>query len=164
LLLSSFHPRETELEQAVPQIEAVVSNLASMCDLLVLDLGAGLKPYTKPLLQQCTRIILIVEPIYPSDAMGRALLQELETSGINTSKVGLALINRVGTSLQVPWRQVESDLGIELAGIVSPAPEQAHQASQAGSPLVDSYADSLVSEQIRKLAESLLTYLHPPKG
>jgi len=164
LLLSSFHPRETELEQAVPQIEAVVSNLASMCDLLVLDLGAGLKPYTKPLLQQCTRIILIVEPIYPSDAMGRALLQELETSGINTSKVGLALINRVGTSLQVPWRQVESDLGIELAGIVSPAPEQAHQASQAGSPLVDSYADSLVSEQIRKLAESLLRYLQPPKG
>ncbi len=164
LLLSSFHPRETELEQAVPQIEAVVSNLASMCDLLILDLGSGLKPYTKPLLQQCARIILVVEPIYPSDAMGRALLQELETSGINTSKVGLALINRVGTSLQVPWRQVESDLGIELAGIVSPAPEQAHQASQAGSPLVDSYADSLVSEQIRKLAESLATYLHPPKG
>ncbi len=164
LLLSSFHPRETELEQAVPQIEAVVSNLASMCDLLILDLGAGLKPYTKPILQLCDRIILIVEPVYPSDAMGRALLQELETSGINTSKIGLALINRVGTSLQVPWRQVESDLGIELAGIVSPAPEQAHQASQAGSPLVDSYADSLVSEQIRKLAESLLTYLHPPKG
>jgi Flp pilus assembly CpaE family ATPase len=127
-------------------------------------MGAGLKPYSRPILQQCNRIILIVEPVYPSDAMGRALLQELETSGINPNKIGLALINRVGTSLQVPWRQVESDLGIELAGIVSPAPEQAHQASQAGSPLIDSYADSLVSEQIRKLAESLLTYLHPPKG
>ncbi|MEE8121489.1 MAG: response regulator [Anaerolineales bacterium] len=164
LLLSSFHPRETELEQAVPQMEAVVSNLASMCDLLVIDLGAGLKPYSKPILQQCNRIILIVEPVYPSDAMGRALLQELETSGINTKKIGLALINRVRTSLQVPWRQVESDLGIELAGIVSPAPEQAHQASQAGSPLVDSYADSLVSEQIRKLAENLLTYLQPPQS
>ena len=164
LLLSSFHPRETELEQAVPQMEAVVSNLASMCDLLILDLGAGLKPFAKPILQQCDRIILSVEPVYPSDAMGRALLQELETSGINTKKVGLALINRVRTSLQVPWRQVESDLGIELAGIVSPAPEQAHQASQAGSPLVVSYADSLVSEQIRKLAESLQSSLHPPKG
>ncbi|MGB2897483.1 MAG: response regulator [Anaerolineales bacterium] len=164
LLLSSFHPRETELEQAVPQIEALVSNLASMCNLLILDLGSGLKPYTKPILQQCNRIILVVEPVYPSDAMGRALLQELETSGIASKKIGLALINRVGTSLQVPWRQVESDLGIELAGIISPAPEQAHQASQAGSPLVDSYADSLVSEQIRKLSESLLTHLHPPKG
>jgi len=164
LLLSSFHPRETELEQAVPQVEALVSNLASMCDLLVLDLGAGLKPYSKPILQQCDRIILVVEPVYPSDAIGRALLQELETSGINTKKLGLALINRVRTSLQVPWRQVESDLGIELAGIISPAPDQAHQASQSGSPLVDSYADSLVSEQIRKLAESLLPYLNPPKG
>lgn len=164
LLLSSFHPRESELEQAVPQMEALVSNLASMCDLLILDLGAGLKPYARPILQQSNRIILVVEPVYPSDAMGRALLQELETSGIISNKIGLALINRVGTSLQVPWRQVESDLGIELAGIISPAPEQAHQASQSGSPLVDSYADSLVSEQIRKLAESLLAHLHPPKS
>jgi len=164
LLLSSFHPRESELEQAVPQMEALVSNLASMCDLLILDLGAGLKPYARPILQQSNRIILVVEPVYPSDAMGRALLQELETSGIISNKIGLALINRVGTSLQVPWRQVESDLGIGLAGIISPAPEQAHQASQSGSPLVDSYADSLVSEQIRKLAESLLAHLHPPKS
>jgi CheY-like chemotaxis protein len=164
LLLASYHPRETELEQAVPQMEAVVNNLASMCNLLVLDLGSGMKPYLKPVLQLCDRIILVVEPVYPSDAIGRALLQELETGGINRRKVFLALINRVRTSLQIPWRQVEEDLGIELAGIVSPAPEQAHQASQTGSPLVVSQPDSLISDQIRKLAESIQSHLHPPEG
>jgi len=164
LLLASYHPRETELEQAVPQIEAVVNNLASMCNLLVLDLGSGMKPYMKPVLQLCDRIILVVEPVYPSDAIGRALLQEIETSGINRRKVYLALINRVRTSLQIPWRQVETDLGIELAGIVSPAPEQAHQASQTGSPLVISQPDSLVSDQIRKLAESIQSHLRSPEG
>lgn len=164
LLLASYHPRETELEQAVPQMEAVVNNLASMCNLLVLDLGSGMKPYLKPVLQLCNRIILVVEPVYPSDAIGRALLQELETGGINRRKVFLALINRVRTSLQIPWRQVEEDLGIELAGIVSPAPEQAHQASQTGSPLVISQPDSLISDQIRKLAESIQSHLRPPEG
>ena len=164
LLLSSFHPRETELEQAVPQIEAVVNNLASMCDLLVLDLGAGMKPYIKSLLQVADRIILVVEPVYPSDTIGRALLQDLETSGIDASKIGLALINRVATSLQIPWRQVEQDMGIELAGIVSPAPEQAHQAAQSGSPLVISYADNLIGDQLNKLAQNISNHLKPVEG
>ncbi len=164
LLLSSFHPRETELEQAVPQMEAVINSLSSMCNVLVIDLGAGIKPYTKPLLQIADRILLVVEPVYPSDAIGRALLQDLETSGINHRKINLALVNKVRTSLQIPWRQVETDLGIELAGIVSPASEQAHQASQNGSPLVISQPDALISDQIRKLTESIQANLHPPEG
>ncbi len=164
LLLSSFHPRETELEQAVPQIEAVVNNLASICDLLVLDLGAGMKPYVKSILQQADHIILVVEPVYPSDAIGRALLQDLETSGIDSRKIGLALINRVRTSLQIPWRQVEEDMGVELAGIISPAPEQAHQAAQSGSPLAISYADNLIGDQLNKLAEYIQKHLRPVEG
>jgi pilus assembly protein CpaE len=164
LLLSSFHPKETELEQAVPQMEAIVNNLASLCTLLILDLGAGLKPYVKPILEICDRIILVVEPVYPSDAMGRAVLQDLETSGINRRKLNLALINRVPTSLQIPWRKVEEELNIELAGIVSPAPEQAHQASQAGNPVAISYAESLIGDQIRQLAENISQHLRPPEG
>ena len=164
LLLSSFHPKETELEQAVPQMEAIVNNLASLCTLLILDMGAGLKPYVKPILELCDRIVLVVEPVYLSDAMGRAVLQDLETSGINRRKLNLALINRVPTSLQIPWRKVEEELNIELAGIVSPAPEQAHQASQAGNPVVISYAESLIGDQIRQLAENISKHLRPPEG
>jgi pilus assembly protein CpaE len=164
LLLSSYHPRETELEQAVPQMEAVVNNLASMCDLLVLDLGASMKPYVKSILQQADHIILLVEPVYPSDAIGRALLQDLETSGVDSRKIGLALINRVRTSLQIPWRQVEEDMGVELAGIISPAPEQAHQAAQSGSPLAISYADNLIGDQLNKLAENIQNHLRPAEG
>jgi len=164
LLLSSYHPRDSELEQAVPQLEAVMNNLASMCDVLILDLGAGLRPYSQPTLQQCDHIILVVEPIYPSNTMGRALLQDLETSGINRHRISLALINRVPTSLQIPWRQVETELGIELAGIISPASEQAHQASQSGTPLVLSHPDSLVADQVRKLSDNVTSHLHTSKG
>jgi hypothetical protein len=46
-----------------------------------------------------------------------------------------------------------------LAGIISPAPEQAHQASQGARPLIIAQPDSLVSDQIRKIAESISVYL-----
>jgi len=161
LLLASYRPREGELDQAVTQMEAVLNNIASMCTTVVLDLGAGIHPYTLPILQQCDRILLVVEPVYPGNSFGGALLEDLESNGISRHKINLALVNKVRTSLQIPWRQVETDLGLELAGIVSPAPEQAHQASQGGTPLVISDPNSLVSDQIRKLADNLSSYLPP---
>lgn len=159
LLLATSNPKESELDQAVPQMEAVVNNLASMCTSLVLDLGNSFRPYVRPLLKQCDRIVLVVEPVYPSNVLGQEVLESLESDGINRRKISLALVNRVRTSLQIPWRQVESDLGVELAGIVSPAPEQAHQASQGGTPLLLSSPDSLVSDQIRKLADNLSVHI-----
>lgn len=164
LLLASSNPKEIDLDQAVPQIEAVVSNLASMCTTLVLDLGNRFRPYVRPILKLCNRIILIVEPVYPSNIVGQEVLASLESDGIARRKIGLALVNRVRTSLQIPWRQVESDLGIELDGIISPAPEQAHQASQGGNPLLLSAPDSLVSDQIRKLAESVAVHIPSSKA
>jgi pilus assembly protein CpaE len=159
LLLASSNPKEVDLDQAVPQIEAVVNNLSSMCTTLVIDLGNHFRPYVRPVLKLCNRIILIVEPVFPSNIVGQEVLESLESDGINRRKIGLALVNRVRTSLQIPWRQVESDLGVELAGIVSPAPEQAHQASQGGTPLLISAPDSLVSDQIRKLAENVAVHI-----
>jgi pilus assembly protein CpaE len=159
LLLASSRPIETELEQAVAQMEAVVVNLAAMSTTVVVDLGSGLRPHVKPLLQHCDRCIIVVEPVYPSNVIARSLIEELEAGGFSRHKMSLALVTRVRTSLQIPWRQVEADLGIELAGIVSPAPEQAHEASQGGTPLVLLHPESLVGDQIGKLAERVAVHL-----
>lgn len=164
VLPASFQPKETELEQAIPQMEAILTSLASMCTTLILDLGSGLRAYVKPILKQCDRLILVVEPVFPSNIMALTLLEELETDGISRHKISMALINRFRTSLQIPWRQVETDLGVELAGIISPAPEQAHQASQGGMPIVLSHPDSLVSDQLRKIAQGVEIHLKPEEG
>jgi DNA-binding response OmpR family regulator len=159
VLLTSARPRETELEQAIPQMEAVVRSLSTMCTLLVLDIGSGLRPHVVPLLNMSDRAVLLVEPVYPAASLARNLLDDLQHSGINRHKISLALMTRERTSLQLPWQQVESDLGIELAGLVSPAPEQAHQADQSGTPLVLLHPDALVGDQLRKLAARLATLL-----
>lgn len=159
MLLASHLPSEVELEQAIPQMVAIVDNLSAMCNTLILDLGSGMRPYVKPLLASCERIVLVVEPIFPSNVIGRSLLDDLESDGIQRKKICLALINRVRTSLQIPWRQVESEIGLELAGIISPAPDQAYQASQDSEAFILAHPESLVSDQIRKLSKFLTLHL-----
>ncbi|NIM95721.1 MAG: response regulator [Anaerolineales bacterium] len=164
LLLSSFRPRDVELEAAVPQMEAVVNNLSAMCTTVVLDLGSGVRPHTHALLQHCNRVVIVLEPIYPTNLVGQALIEELEIRGIGRHKVSMALITRERTSLQIPWQQVSNDLGLELAGIISPAPEQAHQASQVGTPLVVLHPASLISDQYHTMADHIATFLPPLPG
>jgi MinD-like ATPase involved in chromosome partitioning or flagellar assembly len=164
LLLSSSRPRDGELEQAIPQMEAVISNLAAMCTTVVLDLGPGLRPQTHPLLINCDLIIMVVEPIHPTNLIAQALVEELETRGVPRHKMNLALITRERTSLQIPWQQVTTDLGLELAGIISPAPEQAHQASQTGTPLIVLHPAGLVSDQIHKMADHIASLLPSVQG
>jgi len=164
LLLAACRPKDSDLAQAVPQMEAVVRNLAVMCTTLLLDLGTGIRPYVKPILQLCDRVLLIVEPVHPTDTIARALIEDLQSSGIVRGKMALVLVTRERTSLQIPWRQIETDLGLPLAGIISPAPEQAHQASQGGTPLVILSPDSLVTDQIHKLAANIAGTLQPVEG
>jgi hypothetical protein len=59
---------------------------------------------------------------------------------------------------------VATDLGLELAGIISPAPEQAHQSAQGGRPLVVSHPDSLVADQLHKLTEHIIEHLQLAPG
>jgi MinD-like ATPase involved in chromosome partitioning or flagellar assembly len=164
LLLTSSHPKETELEQAVPQMEAVVRSLATMCTLLVVDLGNGVRPHVAPMLNMSDRVLLVAEPVYPSTTIARNLLDDLQARGLSRQKFSLALMTRERTSLQIPWQQVEAEMGIELAGLVSPAPEQAHQASQSGSPLVLLHPDALVGDQMRKLSNRVANLLQLGEG
>jgi pilus assembly protein CpaE len=155
LLVASHAPNDVELEQSVSQMEAIVTCISSMCKTVVLDLGCSMRPYVKPILKHCDRLILAVEPVFPSNVLGRSLLQELSSDGIPQEKINLALINRVRSKLQIPFRQVETEINIEMAGIVSPAPDLAYEASTNSTPLIIAHPDSLMSDQIRKLSQFL---------
>jgi DNA-binding response OmpR family regulator len=164
LLLASHSPKEAVLEQAIPQMEALISSLAVMCTTLLLELGSGPRPYLKPIAQVCDRILIIVEPVHPAHVIARGLIEDMVAGGVPRQKMSMALITRERTSLQIPWRQIEAELGISLAGIISPAPEQAHQASQAATPLVMLHPDSLAAEQLHKLAANAVGVPIPAEG
>jgi CheY-like chemotaxis protein len=164
LLLGDFHPTETELGQAIPQMEAIVNNLSAMATTVILDLGAGMPPYLKPLLEACDRLVVVVEPVFPTNRFALALVDELEASGYGRHKIVLALVTKTRTSLQIPWRQLQADLGIELVGVIPPAAEQAHQAAQSGSPLLLSQPEGLIVDQLQQFADHLSKSLQPVRG
>ncbi len=164
LLLSDHHPSKRELAQAVPQMEAVVNNLTAMATVVLVDLGAGLPPYAPKILQHCDRLFIVVEPIFPANHYALALLEDLETLGFARHRVNLSLVTKTRTSLQIPWRQLQADLGVDVAGIIPPAAEQAHQAAQGGVPLISTDPDSLITEQIRKVSRHVSQFLQPVRS
>jgi pilus assembly protein CpaE len=164
LLMADYRPTEVELAQAVPQMEAIVSNLGAMATAILLDFGSGLPVYLKPLLDLTDRLVIVGEPLYPSNRFALALVDELESSGYGRHKMSVVLVTKSRTSLQIPWRQVQADLGVELAGIFPPAAEQSHQAAQTGTPLVMMEQNSLLTDQIQQMAENLANYLQPVRG
>lgn len=164
LLLADHRPSERELAQAVPQMEAVANNLSAMATVVLLDLGSGLPAYVRPILEHCERLFVVVEPIYPANHFALALIEDLEAAGYARHRINLSLVTKTRTSLQIPWRQLQADLGVDVVGIIPPAAEQAHQAAQNGVPLVSTQADSLVGDQIREVAENLVRFLQPVRG
>lgn len=164
LLLGDYRPGETELAQAVPQMEAIVNNLSAMATVVMLDLGAGLSPYVKPLLETCDRLVLVVEPVFPTNRFALSLVEELEASGFGRHKILLTLLTKTRTSLQIPWRQLQADLGVELLGVIPPAAEQAHQAAQSGTPLIMSQTEGLIVDQLHQVADHLSNSLLPVRG
>jgi pilus assembly protein CpaE len=164
LLLADYRPSEGELAQASPQMEAIVKNLSAMATTVLLDLGGGNSPYLKPILEHTDRLILVVEPLFPTNRFALAMIDELEASGFGRHKINLALVTKTRTSLQIPWRQLQGDLGVDIAGIIPPAPEQAHQAAQSGTPLLVMQPEGLISDQLYDLASHLEKVLQPLQG
>jgi len=72
----------------------------------------------------------------------------------------IALINRVRSSLQMNWSQVEEQLGKKIDTIFTPAPELAFQASVSSTPMMVQQAGSITAQQFEKLAVSITQYTH----
>ncbi|MBI3176806.1 MAG: response regulator [Chloroflexi bacterium] len=153
LLMSSPSPSEASLASAAAQAEQLVRQTATMCKVLVLDLGAGFTDINKKVLPLCDRFVLIVEPVRLTLTMGKAILSSLETLGLNPARVDVAMVNRVRSSLQVAWQQAEQLLGHNIATVITSAPELAYQAAEACVPMTIMQPDSLLTDQVNKLAE-----------
>lgn len=155
LLLSSTRPKETLLNVAPDSAAMIVRHLRALCRMVMLDLGSGLNRLTARLLQEIDELTLAVEPNRVALTLARDILHEVEQIGLSHSRVNVVLINRTQSSLQIPWQEAEQILNHEMTAIISPAPELAFQASEAGFPIVLFQPNSIVANQFSKLSEEI---------
>jgi DNA-binding response OmpR family regulator len=155
LLLSSTRPKETLLNVAPDSAAMIVRHLRALCRVVLLDLGSGLNRLTARLLQEIDELMLAVEPNRVALTLARDILHEVEQIGLSHNRVNVVLINRTQSSLQIPWQEAEQILSHEMTAIISPAPELAFQASEAGFPIVQFQPSSIVANQFSKLSEEI---------
>lgn len=156
LLLASCDPNEMALEANAAQAEQLVKQAATLTRFLIVDLGAGLTEINKRVLPLCDRHLMVVEPMRVTLTMAKAILDELEKMGISPNRFDVIMLNRVRSSLQMPWQQAEAMLNHSIASIVTPAPELSYQAAEAAVPMIQMQPDSLTADQARKLAEMMI--------
>jgi pilus assembly protein CpaE len=155
LLLTSHSPSDFELRHVLDKVLPVINNLNTLATVLLLDLGTTSPSRIKPILDQCDELVLVMEPIFPSTIFGKTMIEELLKIGISRQKISLALVTRMRTSLQIPWRKIESQMGIRFLGSIPPAADIAHHASKSHKPLIVGQPESVVCDQIHKLSEQL---------
>jgi len=155
LLLSSSRPKEALMNASPDSAAIIVRHLRSLARHVLLDLGPGISRMSARLLQDADHVSVTVEPNRISLTLARDLLQELEQAGIARTKMSIVLINRAQSSLQIPWQEAEQILNHEMTAIISPAPELAFQAAEAGLPILMSQPNSIVASQFAKLSEEL---------
>jgi CheY-like chemotaxis protein len=155
VLTASNHPRDFHLINQVGQYENLVARLATLGQYIVLDLGMGMPPFVQRLLPLINELIVVVEGVPNTISHTRALVDDLVEFGTDKNHISVVLNNRIRTESQMPWAEVQEQLGHSLAATLTPAPELFVQASRLKTPAVLCQPESLTTQQLSKLVERI---------
>ncbi|MFQ3536875.1 MAG: response regulator [Aggregatilineales bacterium] len=155
LLLSSARPKDSLLNVNLDSAVAALKSLRSLARHILVDLGSGLTRLSARLAREADQIVLVTETSRIALHMAREMMAELEGLGLGRGRVSIVVVNRVPSQTHITWQGAEQALGHEILALVTPAPELAAQAVEAGTPMVLLQPTSIVATQMTKLAEEL---------
>jgi CheY-like chemotaxis protein/MinD-like ATPase involved in chromosome partitioning or flagellar assembly len=155
VLLSSYRSKEGQLNYTPEAASALIRTLRATGALTIYDLGSGLPPMTAKLQRDMDQIILIVEPNPVSLILARDILQEIETPSSGADRIHIVVVNRIQSTLQTPWHEIEHSLSHELLAIIPAAHDHLFTAMRAGSPVVVAQPESPITMQFLKLADDV---------
>ncbi len=159
LLMASQHPKDVNQIEQVEKHKAIARQLPYLSKFVILDLGASLLPATQSLAKLCDEIIVVVEPTPNNVQQTKLLMEDLYALGIGGGRIRIVLINRVRSSVQLSWSQVQDDLNHKIVVVFTPAPELAYQAIAANRPMVIQQPNSITAQQFVKLATTLTEHM-----
>jgi CheY-like chemotaxis protein/MinD-like ATPase involved in chromosome partitioning or flagellar assembly len=152
LLLASPQPRDAKFTNNIENFEVITRQLMYLGHFIVLDLGTSLTPLAEKIAPLCDEIIVVVEPVPQTLAQTKSFLEDLSAMGIGANRIGVVVVNRSRSGMQLSWSQVQSQLGRNISVIFTPAPELAYQASTNNMPMILQQPESLTAQQFTKLA------------
>ena len=155
-LFASDRPKDGRLITETARYEILLTRLRSMARYLILDVGAGVLPYTWMTLQKSDLTLLIVEPMVNSLVHARALLNDMFEADIEKEKIIVVLNTRIRSELLIRQKQAQDMLGRSIEISIIPAPEAFIQATRVQKTVVSNQPNSLTAKQFGNLAEIVL--------
>jgi pilus assembly protein CpaE len=156
VLLASEDPHDIHLTNQVSHYELLVLALTSLASYVILDLGGVFLPFVEKVLPLCTDRIVITEGTPSTIAQTKNLIEDIAKLGIDPAGVSVVLNNRIRSDAQMPWTEVQTGLGHDIAATLTPAPEMLIAAARIHTPAILSQSTNITSQQILKVADQIL--------
>jgi CheY-like chemotaxis protein len=154
LLTSSYQIKDVAQIQALTQLETVINHLATLGQIILLDIGNNLFVGIDRVLALCNEVIVVVEPHPTTVARSKVFIEELRERGFGKSKLlTTVLVNRIRSDVQLSWTQVQDSLEQPVSQVISPVPELAFQAAVRYTPITMIQPDGLIAQQYSNVAD-----------
>ncbi len=157
LLMSPGQPQDAMyMVNKIKHFKAIAGHLPFISKYVFLDLGPSLPPITQAVLEFCDDFLIVLEPSPYSVEQTQTLIDGLYELGIGKGRIQTVLLNRIRSSIQLSWTDVKDQLGLDIANVITPAPDLAYKARETNKPMITLQPNSLTAEQYKKLAQVLL--------
>lgn len=135
----------------------ITRHLATLANLVILDIGTPFLPGYLDLLNQCDEVMVVAESQPFTLKLTRRLLTDLEGHGFGKSKLlTVVLNNRMRADLQYTITQVQDTLEHSVSITIPPVPELAYHAAMRSVPLLHIQPEGLYAQQVTQLASQFV--------
>ena len=156
LVLTGYYRSDVTGPLSASHLERIITLLPLMADLVLLDLGNRVSSHSRQALVQADLVILCLSPQRTSMTMARALLNHLAHIGVDSDRLGIAVIQTSPSLPAISAAQVEAELQVPVLGSIEPAPQLALVAMEQARPIVWLEPHSTTAGQFRELAEGVI--------
>lgn len=153
LLNTARHTEQEELPESL--VRATLDYTLSNYDWVLVDLSPSLHKANMEVLQRARSVFLTIESSKLGLSMARTMLDEMHGGNINTTKVGIVLINRVQAAASMTRSVIEERLGRTFIAAIPPTPELAFQSLETGTPMVLQQPGVLLMKQVQLIIETI---------
>jgi DNA-binding response OmpR family regulator len=152
-----FGPQKAEEFKEVDpaRAEAIVELAVQMSDYVVVDLPSQPSPVHQVAAQLCDLFTLVLEPEPASVGSAKTVLQLLQTWGVIGIRVGAVVSNRTGLTTALNLREIGTQLGCQIIGVVLFAGEGCVAALGQGVPLVLYKPENVAATTLKEMVGRL---------
>lgn len=143
--------RLTELPAA--QARAIVRSARPLADVILLDLPHVPSPASKEALNLSDVVLVVLGPQPMDVTCAEQALALLKDTGLSSEMIGLVVVTRTQSAINLPLGDIERSLNKRCLGIIPLASEELALSYQRGEPIALSKVDSVAAISLRELAE-----------